>query len=85
MTTECVPVTLELVQELRKIAPRVTIIAGGPAALEHSDDLINAGCYQICASSNEARRAVRRYMLQRAKKRISAASRPSPRRYAQNG
>lgn len=85
MTTECVPATLEVVEELRKIAPHVTIIAGGPAALDHSDDLINAGCYQICASSNEARRAVRRYMLQRAKSRIPAAPRPSSRRYAQNG
>jgi predicted PurR-regulated permease PerM len=82
MTAECIPVTLELVQALRTIAPGVTIIAGGPAALEQSDDLINAGCFQICASSNEARRAVRRFILQRAKSRIPGAR--VARRYAQN-
>jgi len=82
MTNECIPATLELVPALRSISSRVTIIAGGPAALEHSDDLINAGCYQICASTNEARRAVRRYMLQRAKSRIPGGASRLPRGYA---
>lgn len=81
MSAECLPATLELVAALRTIAPRVTIIAGGEAALAQSDDLINAGCYQICSSSNEARRAVRRFMLQRAKSRVPAGAR-APRSYA---
>ena len=85
MTAECLPATLELVPALRSISSRVTIIAGGPAALEQSDGLINVGCSQICESPNEARRAVRNFMLQRAKSRVPGAER-LPGRYArQNG
>jgi predicted PurR-regulated permease PerM/methanogenic corrinoid protein MtbC1 len=85
MTTECVPATIELVRALRAIAPRMVIIAGGPAAQQQSDDLIAAGCFQICVSSNEARRAVRRFMLQRAKSRVSGAPRMPPRYARENG
>jgi len=83
MTAECIPATLELVPALRAISSRVTIIAGGPAALEQSDALINAGCFQICASANEARRAVRRFILQRANLRAPGGWR-IPRRYARD-
>ena len=80
MTAECIPATLELVLALRKIATRVTVIAGGPAAEEQSDKLINAGCSQICSSTNEARRAVRNFILQRAKSRLPFGA-MLPRRY----
>ena len=72
--------TLNLVSMLRAISSRVTIVAGGPAALRASDELINAGCSQICASTNEARRAVRSFILQRAKSRVHTSQ--VPRRYA---
>ena len=74
MTAECIPATLELVPALRSISARLTVIAGGPAAEEQSDELINAGCSQICSSTNEARRAVRNFMLQRAKSRLPLRS-----------
>jgi predicted PurR-regulated permease PerM/methanogenic corrinoid protein MtbC1 len=83
MTNECIPATLELVTTIRGLSSRVTVIAGGPAALEQSDALINAGCFQICASSNEARRAVRRFILERANSRAPGGWRIS-RRYARD-
>ena len=70
MTAECIPATLTLVSALAAISSRMTIIAGGPAAVEHSDALINAGCAQICTRTNEARRTVRSFILQRAKSRL---------------
>ncbi len=78
---ECIPAAIELVKALRTISARVSIIATGPAAMEHSDELIEAGCSQICASTNEARRAVRSFILQRAKSRIHFGA-LLPRRYA---
>ncbi len=81
MTADCIPATLELVAALRSISSRVTIIAGGAAALHQSTELINAGCSQICANPNEARRAVRRFILQRAKSRLPFGA-LLPRRYA---
>jgi predicted PurR-regulated permease PerM/methanogenic corrinoid protein MtbC1 len=70
MTAECIPATLTLVSALAAVSARMTIIAGGPAALEQSDALINAGCAQICTRTNEARRTVRGFILQRAKSRL---------------
>ena len=81
VTAECIAATLELVAALRSISSRVTIIAGGAVALHHSTDLINAGCSLICATPNEARRAVRRFILQRAKSRLPFGA-LLPRRYA---
>jgi predicted PurR-regulated permease PerM/methylmalonyl-CoA mutase cobalamin-binding subunit len=81
ITAQCIPATLELVAALRPISSRVTIIAGGAVALHHSTELINAGCSQICATPNEARRAVRRFILQRAKSRLPFGA-LLPRRYA---
>ena len=78
---EYIPATVELVTTLRSISSGLTIVASGPAAVQDSDELINAGCSQICANSNEARRAVRNFILQRAKARVASASR-SPSRYA---
>ncbi|HZC45797.1 MAG TPA: AI-2E family transporter [Candidatus Acidoferrum sp.] len=81
MTDESLPATLKLVPAIRAISSRMTIIAGGPAAVENSDALINAGCAQICTRSNEARRAVRSYILQRAKSRLPFGT-LLPRRFA---
>jgi len=81
MSAECLPAAVGLVAALRSISSRLTIIAGGPPALHQSTELINAGCSQICANPNEARRAVRRFILQRAKSRIPGGAR-LPRGYA---
>jgi methylmalonyl-CoA mutase cobalamin-binding subunit len=78
---ECIPAAVELVKALRTISTKVLIVATGPAAREHSDELIEAGCSQICASPNEARRAVRSFILQRAKSRSHFGT-LLPRRYA---
>ncbi len=78
---ECIAAAVELVKALRAISASASIIATGPAARQHSDELIEAGCSQICASSNEARRAVRGFILQRAKSR-SHFGPLLPRRYA---
>src|SRR3984957_19314428 len=66
---ECIPAAVGLVKALRTVSTRVSIVPTGPLASEHSDELIEAGCSQICASTNEARRAVRSFILQRAKSR----------------
>ncbi len=82
---ECIPAAVELVKELRSISAGLMIVASGPAAVEDSDELIEAGCSQICANTNEARRAVRNFILQRAKARVAGGSH-IPRRYArENG
>ena len=78
---ECAPAAVELVKAIRAIPTRVPIVATGPAASEHSEELIEAGSSQICASSNEARRAVRSFILQRAKSRNRFAT-ILPRSYA---
>jgi methanogenic corrinoid protein MtbC1 len=70
---ECIPETLKLVSKLKAISSRVTIIAGGGSALRVFDEMITAGCSQICASTNEARRAVRSFILQRAKSRTQTS------------
>jgi predicted PurR-regulated permease PerM/methylmalonyl-CoA mutase cobalamin-binding subunit len=82
VSDECLPAALNLVSAVRELSQRVTIVAGGPAALRKSDELINAGCAQICATANEACRAVRAFILQRARSRTRGSSRPAG-RYAQ--
>jgi predicted PurR-regulated permease PerM/methylmalonyl-CoA mutase cobalamin-binding subunit len=82
---ESITAAIELVKALRTISARVSIVATGPPASQHSDELIEAGCSQICANANEARRAVRSFILQRAKARIHLGG-LIPRRYArENG
>jgi methylmalonyl-CoA mutase cobalamin-binding subunit len=78
---EGIPAAVELVKALRSISTGALIVATGPAAREHSDELIEAGCSQICASTNEARRAVRSFILQRANSRFHFGT-LLPRRYA---
>ncbi len=81
MNEDCIAATLELVTALRSISSRVAIVAVGSASLQHSEELIAAGCSQICTSSNEARRSVRNFILQRAKARDPGKDR-LPRSYA---
>ena len=64
-TTECVPAAIELVRALIAQSPRLSIIGGGPAALEHRADLLEAGVAQICGSRGEVRHAVRLSVLRR--------------------
>jgi len=78
VTDECAPETLKLVSMLKASSSRATIVAGGAAALRVSDELINAGCAQICASTSEARRAVRSFILQRAKSRAHGSQLAGP-------
>jgi len=78
---ECIPAAVELVKAIRTLSTRVSIVATGPAASEHSDELIEAGCSQICSSTNEARRALRSFILQRAKSRSHFGT-IFPRRFA---
>ena len=61
MTAECVPATLRTGTGATVDLDARDDIAGGPAAVEHADELIEAGCSQVCASPNEARRAVRQF------------------------
>jgi predicted PurR-regulated permease PerM/methanogenic corrinoid protein MtbC1 len=75
INTECIPAAASLVSALRSVSSRATIVAGGPAALERPAELIEAGCTQVCANSNEARRAVRRFILRRAKARFPGKTR----------
>jgi predicted PurR-regulated permease PerM len=82
MTAECIPPTMELISRLHSLAPGVTIIAGGEAALPESAALLEAGCSQVCLDTDKARREVRRYLLQRATSRVAGAVR-LPRGYAQ--
>jgi predicted PurR-regulated permease PerM/methanogenic corrinoid protein MtbC1 len=67
--TDCLPAAAELVRGLKLDSPRLAIIGGGGAALSSSNELIEAGCSQICATRGDARRVIRRLALQRARSR----------------
>jgi B12 binding domain/AI-2E family transporter len=75
MTSESLPAAVQLTRDLRSISSHLTVIAGGSAVMSHSSDLIDAGCSQVCANSDEARRSVRRYTLRRA---LSRTPPPQP-------
>jgi predicted PurR-regulated permease PerM len=75
-TTECLPAAEELVRALRLDAPGLTIISGGAAAIVDPDGLLAAGCTQICASRSEARRAIRRFALRRARAQVLKSPEP---------
>ena len=70
-TTECMPAAVELVRALMAESPRLTIIAGGPSALLHRAELLEAGATEICGSRGEVRHAVRLYALRRSVSRSS--------------
>jgi predicted PurR-regulated permease PerM/methanogenic corrinoid protein MtbC1 len=72
--TECLPAAVELVQELKRDSPQLTVITGGEAAMAEPSKLLMAGCSQVCWSRSEARRLIRSYGLRRAKFRVVGAT-----------
>jgi predicted PurR-regulated permease PerM/methylmalonyl-CoA mutase cobalamin-binding subunit len=76
--SDCIPEALELVRGLKAALPDQIILAGGNAAIEHANELLAAGCYQLSSTREQARRTVRRYALQRARSRLGAAGRLLP-------
>jgi predicted PurR-regulated permease PerM/methylmalonyl-CoA mutase cobalamin-binding subunit len=77
-SSDCIPAASELVRSLRRGLPDQIILAGGEAAIAHSTDLLAAGCFQVVSTREQARRIVRRYVLQRARARVGAATRLMP-------
>jgi predicted PurR-regulated permease PerM/methylmalonyl-CoA mutase cobalamin-binding subunit len=73
-TTECMPAAIELVRAVMAQSPHLTIIGGGPSALLHRRELLEAGAAQICGSRGEVRHAVRLYALRRSVSRSSQIS-----------
>jgi methylmalonyl-CoA mutase cobalamin-binding subunit len=70
---ENLPAALEFARWVKKNAPRVTILAGGSAALSEPRQLLDAGCSEVCPGRSAAQRAVRRHILQRARSRFPGA------------
>jgi predicted PurR-regulated permease PerM/methylmalonyl-CoA mutase cobalamin-binding subunit len=77
-TTECMPAAVELVRALMAQSPHLTIIGGGPAALLHRAELLDAGVAQVCGSRGEVRHAVRLSVLRRSVPRSSQAGSDRP-------
>ncbi|MHB8381095.1 MAG: AI-2E family transporter [Candidatus Binataceae bacterium] len=77
-TSECAPATIELIRKIKSAVPNQIIIAGGEAANEHIGEMLAAGCFEVSATREQARRTVRRYALQRARSRFGPASRVLP-------
>ncbi|MGB6555725.1 MAG: AI-2E family transporter [Candidatus Binataceae bacterium] len=76
--TECIPAMLELVRTIKSALPNQIILAGGDAANAHIAELLEAGCFEVSATLEQARRTVRRYALQRARSRVGVPSRGLP-------
>ncbi len=76
--TECMPAAVELVHALMAESPQLTIIGGGPSALTHRSELLDAGATEICGSRGEVRHVVRLYALRRAVSRSSQISNVRP-------
>jgi methylmalonyl-CoA mutase cobalamin-binding subunit len=66
-TAECAPATVELVRALKADSPHFMLIAGGNVAVQQQSQLLAAGCSRVLLSRGEARRAVRRFTVQRAR------------------
>jgi predicted PurR-regulated permease PerM/methanogenic corrinoid protein MtbC1 len=77
-TTECMPAAIELVRALMAESPRLTIIGGGPCALLHQAELLEAGATEICGSRGEVRHAVRLYALRRSVSRSAPINNVRP-------
>jgi methylmalonyl-CoA mutase cobalamin-binding subunit len=77
-TTECKPAAVELVRALMAESPHLTIICGGPSALMHRSELLEAGATEICGSRGEVRHAVRLYALKRSVSRSSQINNARP-------
>jgi predicted PurR-regulated permease PerM/methylmalonyl-CoA mutase cobalamin-binding subunit len=74
-TDECLPSAIELVRILKSDSPQLMIIAGGCAAQE-SFQLQAAGCSRVFSSRTEARRAIKRFAMQRARTRMTRENLP---------
>ena len=68
-TTGCLPAALELVRALRSDSPQLAIVAGGLSAVASADDLLEAGCSQVCASVSEGHRVIRNRIVERLRTR----------------
>ncbi len=72
-TLEQLPAALEFAGWVKTNSSRVTMLAGGPGALSEPAQLIAAGCAEVCAGRGAGLRAVRRYVLRRARSRFPGA------------
>ena len=70
---ENLPAAVEFVEWVKANAPRVTVLAGGVGALSNPAQLLAAGCAEVCVSRGAGLRAVRRYILKRARSRYPGA------------
>jgi predicted PurR-regulated permease PerM/methylmalonyl-CoA mutase cobalamin-binding subunit len=76
--TEGIPPMIDLVRAIKTALPNQIILAGGDAANAHIAELLEAGCFEVSATREQARRTVRRYALQRARSRVGAPARGLP-------
>ncbi len=76
--TESIPAMIDLVGAIKTALPNQIILAGGDAANAHIAELLKAGCFEVSATREQARRTVRRYALQRARSRVGAPARGLP-------
>jgi methanogenic corrinoid protein MtbC1 len=67
---ECVPAALESITMFKREFPKVTIFAGGTAAVSESSKMTNAGCDKVCDGKEETRRAMRQFALKHARSRL---------------
>jgi methanogenic corrinoid protein MtbC1 len=61
--------TLELVAALREDSAQLAIVAGGLTAIEHSEQLIEAGCTLVCATIAEGHLMIRNRIADRIRTR----------------
>ena len=71
---ETLPAAVDLIAALKQDFPGLTIIGGGRAALWEASKLVAAGCAEVCGSRDEARRAIRRFAVKRARSRVTQSS-----------
>jgi len=76
--SDCIPAASELIRSLRIVLSDQIILAGGEAAIAHSNELLAAGCSQVVSTREQARRIVRRYILRRARARLGVAAQAMP-------
>ncbi len=69
---ETLPAAVELIAALKRDSPSLTIIGGGRAALWEAPKLLAVGCAEVCGSKDEARRAIRRFAVKRARSRVTS-------------
>jgi predicted PurR-regulated permease PerM len=78
MSSESISATLDLIRSIKSVLPNQIILAIGEAANTHIAELLAAGCFEVSATREQARRTVRRYALQRARSRVGVPSKGLP-------